>query len=357
MRRISQFVLLLALLCGSLPALAMQNYQNWCQTGATPARTQGMQSTNTLQASYPKCTVTVYLAGTQNLATLYVDGSSDPLSNPFTATSIGSYQFYAADGCYDVSMSGGLNGGFPAPVTLPNVCFQTASGGSTPGAPSYSVQFNNAVSGFGGDGTFAFTPSTHTLAVQTENARTINGELNCALYSSPQACLDAGGVGSHVYFPSGTYSTPGLGVYSTQTIDCAAGNLIAGSGVVFTLTGANWGLYNPNADTSSGTPIQNETSNVVVRNCTFDISGDSSALGGLRIKGINWSQFYGVKVLTDNNSGPAIVLDGSNFAHNGGNYFNDFYGPTVYDKAAAGTSSGLGVLVEGSRTGIRTVLI
>lgn len=50
-------------------------------------------------------TVTVYLAGTATLATLYSDNSSTALANPFTANTQGEYTFYAADGRYDVVVS------------------------------------------------------------------------------------------------------------------------------------------------------------------------------------------------------------------------------------------------------------
>src|SRR5437660_4111089 len=48
-------------------------------------------------------TVTVYLAGTTTLATIYSDNGVTPITNPLTTTVTGSYVFYAAAGqCYDL---------------------------------------------------------------------------------------------------------------------------------------------------------------------------------------------------------------------------------------------------------------
>lgn len=57
-------------------------------------------------APAPGATVTVYNAGTLVLATIYSDNLSTPKANPFTADSNGYIFFYAADGRYDVVISG-----------------------------------------------------------------------------------------------------------------------------------------------------------------------------------------------------------------------------------------------------------
>src|SRR6267154_285749 len=92
---------------------ALQSYTAWCEVGNTKANISGSTSSNTLQASYPKCTVTVYVVGTTTKATLFSDNIPTPLANPFTAAANGSFTFYASDGNYDVTLTGGLNGGFP----------------------------------------------------------------------------------------------------------------------------------------------------------------------------------------------------------------------------------------------------
>jgi hypothetical protein len=81
------------------------NAQGWCETGAQYVTLNGLLSTTTVQASYPSCTVTVYVHG-GGLATIYSDQNlSVPLANPFTASTIGQWIFYAANGYYDITLS------------------------------------------------------------------------------------------------------------------------------------------------------------------------------------------------------------------------------------------------------------
>lgn len=124
---VRKWIVLLSLcLFACLPAFANQAAQGWCEQGNVTALTQGLNSTNTVQGSYPQCQVNVYLHGTQTLATIYSDNniSPTPLPNPFTAGANGTWLFYAAYGHYDVTLSGGLNGGFPQPYTLTDIILQ-----------------------------------------------------------------------------------------------------------------------------------------------------------------------------------------------------------------------------------------
>lgn len=95
----------------------MQKVQGFTEQGNTTVviSSPGGTSTRKFQGSFPLCTITVFAAGTANLSTIYSDNSSTPLANPFTATSSGTWFFYAATGHYDVRFSGG---GIPAPFTL-----------------------------------------------------------------------------------------------------------------------------------------------------------------------------------------------------------------------------------------------
>lgn len=91
------------------------------------------------------CTVTVYLAGTTTLATLYSDNAATPTpqSNPFGASSAtGVWAFYAANGRYDVRINAGTPG--LNPYTIPDI-FLTDS--TTPGGlfiGTYTVQTYSA---------------------------------------------------------------------------------------------------------------------------------------------------------------------------------------------------------------------
>lgn len=115
-----------ALLWAAVPARAQnQAIRGWCEAGATPALTSGLTSSTLLQASYPSCTVTVFIHGGGGLASgLTQDAAgSQPLSNPFTAQTNGQWQFYMPGGNHvDIQLSGGTPfPGFPTPVTYSDV--------------------------------------------------------------------------------------------------------------------------------------------------------------------------------------------------------------------------------------------
>ena len=95
-------------------------FNGYCTQGGVSAQTSGLPSTNKLQGIIPQCDVEVFLTGTTTLATIYLDSSSTPLTNPFTADTLGKWLFYAATGQgYDVVMSGGFPPlVYPNPVTL-----------------------------------------------------------------------------------------------------------------------------------------------------------------------------------------------------------------------------------------------
>ena len=86
----------------------------YCEQGGQVTVTGGVQSSTKIQQSYPQCTITVYLTGTTNAATIYSDNSGTPLANPFTASKTGLWFYYADNGTYDVKLSGG---GIPTPFT------------------------------------------------------------------------------------------------------------------------------------------------------------------------------------------------------------------------------------------------
>ena len=47
----------------------------YCEQGGQVTVTGGVQSSTKIQQSYPQCTITVYLTGTTNAATIYSDNS------------------------------------------------------------------------------------------------------------------------------------------------------------------------------------------------------------------------------------------------------------------------------------------
>lgn len=62
----------------------------------------------------PSVAVTVKLAGTGTVATLYSDNTYTAQANPFTSDTDGTYEFYAQDGRYDISL---VKAGFTFPAT------------------------------------------------------------------------------------------------------------------------------------------------------------------------------------------------------------------------------------------------
>ena len=100
-----------------------------CQQGGSPVQTNGVNSKQPVQISYPACTITVFDHGTVNHSSIFNDAAGAvPLPNPFTATASGNFGFYAADGRYDVMLSGA---GIPTPFTISDVtlCFNCSGGG------------------------------------------------------------------------------------------------------------------------------------------------------------------------------------------------------------------------------------
>lgn len=112
--------------------------QNWCQLGNSSATIGGQSSVLKYQQSYPQCNVLVYHHGTTSKPTIYSDADEmHVLANPFTAGTNGYWQFYVADGHYDIVLSGGIlpSGVMPAPFTMSDVFITIAAGtGSVTGS-------------------------------------------------------------------------------------------------------------------------------------------------------------------------------------------------------------------------------
>lgn len=196
-----------------------------CNGGATTAALSGMQSTNYLQGQIQSCTVTVYLTGTTNLATIYPTATGGTLGNPFTASTSGQFLFYAATGAgYDVVGSGGNNNPscttaqicYPSPTILLVDVFAGSSGGGgggSPGAPGSSYQFNNNVGGFGGSAAAIFTPASGSTPANSTFA-SLNWEQNLASLS---------GANKYDTFVEAQNAIPQLGYLITDPTQ-AAGN-------------------------------------------------------------------------------------------------------------------------------------
>lgn len=110
-------VMLLLLLGSAIAARANDSAQGWCEEGNQQVITSGLRSTTRVQASHPSCIITVNVHG-GGLATIYSDNNLTPLANPFTSQSDGQWQFYAANGRYDVVMT---SAGFSQTITYSDI--------------------------------------------------------------------------------------------------------------------------------------------------------------------------------------------------------------------------------------------
>lgn len=164
---------MLAVLTVAMPHASAQviaTYNDWCQLGAQKVSTSGLASTTTVQASFPSCTVQVYIHGTLTNATLYSDAGITPLPNPFTANSNGHIVFWASTSSnYDIVESGGTPNSFPTSFTIFNVSLGGGSGGGgggSPGGLANDVQVNSGANSFiGTSGTFQYITNTQTVNI------------------------------------------------------------------------------------------------------------------------------------------------------------------------------------------------
>lgn len=106
----------------------MQRAYGIAAEGGQLVFTSGLASTTQVEQSFPGATVTVNVHG-GGLASIFSDNSITPLANPFTADSTGAWGFYAANGHYDVSLSGA---GITTPIILSDILLDDpGSGGGT----------------------------------------------------------------------------------------------------------------------------------------------------------------------------------------------------------------------------------
>lgn len=91
MQRLREFLGVVALILMTAPAWALEHYSNVAQDNNGRAIVGAK--------------VTVYLAGTTTLATIYLDNGVTIKANPITTGLDGIYDFYAANGLYDIKIA------------------------------------------------------------------------------------------------------------------------------------------------------------------------------------------------------------------------------------------------------------
>jgi hypothetical protein len=185
---------LLAALLLPVAASANSAARGWCEIGAQTVTTSGLTSTTQVQASYPGCSITVIIHG-GGAATIYSDNANTPLANPFTSTLSGQWTFFAANGRYDITLSGG---GLPSSVTYSDVVlFDAASVGgvlTSAGSPAAN-QVTYFTSASQVTGTPTDTTPTHALFTTA----------GAPAFRQPTLTDIAGGTA-----PAGTYNFSGV---------------------------------------------------------------------------------------------------------------------------------------------------
>lgn len=182
-----------------VPCLAWGNQalRGFCETGNTPVVLSGLTSSTVVQGSFPLCSVLVSIHG-GSTASIFSDNVGTPLGNPFTANTDGSWRFYAANGHYDVTLSGG---GLASPVTLSDVLLND---------PTAAPQFTVCTVAF--SATPTFNGSLCNIFVMT-----LTGNVTSSTFTGIAAgdqtafILKQDGTGSRTFsWPSQFVDTPGL---------------------------------------------------------------------------------------------------------------------------------------------------
>jgi hypothetical protein len=307
--RLMRKLLWLLLLLVPTPALAdVAALNGFCDLGASQAAVQGLPSTNYQQGNIPQCTITVYLTGTTTLATIYSDGSSDPLSNPFTASTKGQWLFFAAvNQGYDVVGSGGIAPNtYATPVTLCTGCFPATQVITSSGVTQIVAGTNITVSPSGGTGVVTVNaPNSLTLQhngtnLADQNLLNFNDATPAAPSGFNAVTFQADGSGNlSGYTPTSAPRTAWAGlVTSTQgsadttlavtlgsgTIPTNGGYLLVNSewekftgvtslgGGLYTLTGVTRGQY--------VTTAASHSTNANIVSATFAVGDPSQAMFG-----------------------------------------------------------------------------
>lgn len=266
----------------------MQKIQGRVEKGNTKVTTSGIISTTVVEGSFPLSTVTVYITNTVTLATIYSDAAGTPLSNPFTASSDGSWFFYVAPGVYDVQFSGtGISspftiGAIPAVATTTFGSFVSAADFPGTDASSKIASASTAIALNSGGVVVASTdigsiepsPIPGNLVDLLDLRKTVD------LLTESTTLVDR---------PVNFYLRSNAGVLSTRaltgTVTLTNGSTsVSGSGTSFTTQLAVGDVIRLSADAESAwakiTVVTNNTSATIAANYT-GMGGSGAAVAGL----------------------------------------------------------------------------
>lgn len=301
--------------------------QGFCEVGGIKVTISGSSSTNTVQGSYPRCLVTVYLTGTATKASIFSDIGGTVLANPFTANINASWLFYALnDAAVDVVLNGGTPIAFPAPYTIVDVIPGGGSGGGGGGSGSASLPLNSVqiASPSGSPPTFTGSvalmtdPLSHQalLANSTDLVPQVNHDPNFAFHN-PFNFQSA-------YSQALSRADFFLGSSITMNIDSGTQNLFE-QGIQGTLLGLNFTGHSPGqgGGTVSQVVIQNSPGDtnvderIGICNGVTRLGQDEQCEPHRHNVGMNNRTFGGVATISSPNAQGNVPIQLSNFGIGG----------------------------------------
>lgn len=258
MNKLKYLIPLILFLISVPVARGNQAARGFCEAGAQPVVTSGLTSTTQVQASYPACTITVFVTG-GGVAQIFSDNAGTPLANPFTANSNGQWIFFAANGTYDVQMSGA---GFTSPVTLSSILLADPANQQA-ALPNTTLAFSSTPA-FNATNNISYTMTlTGNVTSSTITGTPANGNL-----LSLTIVEDAVGGRTFAFPPS--FILPLGFTFSTLPL--------ATNALTFKFDGTNWNLISNSGSGSGGaTPApptnslqKNNGSNALAASLTSD---------------------------------------------------------------------------------------
>ena len=206
-------------------------------------------------------TVTVYDSGTAVISSLFDDDGVTPKANPFTGPSTGLVYFYAADGKYDVQVTGGtpdLGAGYTwASVLLDDTLgLSSGGGGITTLNALTALSQTFAVGTAGSDFAVVSSGSTHTFNLPFAT-NTTHGKLSATDWTSFNAKIGSlnglTSVSQTLALGSTGTSPSWASASGTHTLNLPTASA-TNSGI---LSSSDWALFNAKQGTlSGGTALQ-----------------------------------------------------------------------------------------------------
>lgn len=290
-----KILLLAVLLLSNYGAWANVAASGWCEVGAQAVVTSGLQSSGTFQASYPQCLVTVYPTGSGTPVPsnqIFSNNGSTVLGNPFTANTNGWWEFYAANGRYDVVLS------LVPPVTISDVSLFDPATGSVATATTATTATHalNLPADLATQSAASPAPGTFTIIngvcdAGAQGYSDVGAGVNACIATLPTYTTLNGPtpVGRVIIPKSYSYSTT-INMGPLVTVDCQ-NNAI-------TYTGSGWAALSNDSPTSySGWGG--------FENCP--IFGTSSAAGGVEVQESTFFHFWNSRVAGFTN-GPGLYF-------------------------------------------------